>query len=90
MQELIVLFIVTLSCCILYKYSFPCLWKYRIRLGLSRLSAYLHADTLAGKIHPGDKPKGSVYSCHGCRNCHTLQKTSTRPIRIFRKKESGD
>ena len=89
MQELIVFLIVILSCGILYKYSLPYAWKYRIRLFFSGLGVFFHAYKLARKIHPGNKVKQAGNICNGCSHCHQPTKTTIHPVRILRKNDMG-
>ena len=86
MQELTVIFLVIVSCCILYKYSLPGFMKYRFALFLSGLLSRLHAEKLAGYFRPDEEYKPSGNACHCCTSCHPIQnKTTEQPIRIYKK-----
>jgi hypothetical protein len=72
MQELVVIFLVVMSCYILYKYSLPDFCKYRLHLSLTKLLFFIHADKLARYIDLSRKPRlperNCTGSCHSCRN----------------------
>ena len=87
MQELVVFFLVVMSCYILYKYSLPDFCKYHLHLSLTKLLFFIHADKLARHIDPFRKPRlpgrNCTGSCHSCRN----GQDQTTHIITFLKKE---
>lgn len=85
MQELTVILLVTVSCCILYRYSFPDSWKYRLRLSLSGLLFFFHAEKPARYIYPSAKRKQPEKSCSCCYSCINGPDRITRSTCPFEK-----